>query len=427
MNGDPRSHGLWEVSAPPAPETRPLDGNIEVDVAIIGGGYTGLSAALHLSEGGAKVALLEAEDIGFGGSGRNVGLVNAGLWVTPETLPKLLGPVYGHRLLHLLGDGPAMVFQLVKRHQMDCQAVHQGTLHCANDAAGFEDLQHRWEQWKALGAPVELLDAEATRRAVGTEAYVGSLLDRRAGTIQPLAYARGLARAAQQAGAQLYTKSRITAAHDHQTHWQLDTAGGHVKADWMLVATNAYTGRVWPQLQQQLTRLPYFNMATRPLSPEQQARILPNREGAWDTRKILSSFRYDRDGRLVFGSVGAIRGLGAHVHADWGRRALARLFPELGKVEFEHAWYGQIGTTPDALPRFHQLARNTFCITGYNGRGISPGTVFGHQLAQLVLGRLGIDEMPLPLTEPGEASHKHLRETCYEYGAIAAHAVDARL
>lgn len=426
MNSDPRSHGLWEASAPPAPETRPLEGDITVDVAIIGGGYTGLSAALHLAEGGATVAVLEAEEIGFGGSGRNVGLVNAGLWVTPDTLPRLLGPVYGHRLLHLLGDGPSMVFELVKRHQIDCEAVHHGTLHCANDAAGLADLKHRWEQWKALGAPVELLDAEATRRAVGTEAYVGSLLDRRAGTIQPLAYARGLARAALQAGAQLYTRSRVTAAHDRQSHWELETEQGRVKATWMLVATNAYTGRVWPQLQQQLTRLPYFNLATRPLTPEQQARILPNREGVWDTRKILSSFRYDRAGRLVFGSVGAIRGLGAHVHADWGRRSLARLFPELGKVEFDYAWYGQIGTTPDALPRFHQLARNTFCITGYNGRGISPGTVFGHQLAQLVLGRQGIDEMPLPLSEPGEASHKQLRESCYEYGAIAAHAVDAR-
>lgn len=426
MKGDPHSHGLWEASAPLPPDTAPLHEDIQVDVAVVGAGFTGLSAALHLSEGGARVAVLEAEEIGFGGSGRNVGLVNAGLWVKPATMPALLGPIYGPRLLTLLGNAPSVVYGLVARHDIDCQAMPMGTLHCAADAAGLDDLKQRHQQWLAVGAPVELLDAKATSQAVGTTAYLGSLLDRRAGTIQPLAYVRGLARAALNAGARIHTGTRVMAAEDRLDHWQLRTTGGSVRANWIIVATNAYTSNLWPQLQTQLVRLPYFNMATRPLTEAQRARILPNREGAWDTRRILSSFRYDSAGRLVFGSIGALRGSGARVHRDWGRRAMAMLFPELGDIEFEYSWYGQIGTTLDAVPRFHRLGRQVISFSGYNGRGIAPGTVFGRELARLVLGQIRADELPLPVAMPEQPAFKPLREAVYEYGAIAAHAVAAR-
>ncbi len=426
MNGDTHSHGLWEASAPPAPTTSMLLGPQSADVVIVGGGYTGLSAALHLRESGASVIVLEAEEIGFGGSGRNVGLVNAGMWVMPRALPDLLGETHGRRLLKVLGDAPSLVYSLVDKHGLDCQAIRNGTLHCAVGNRGLKDIRERWQQWKEAGAPVELLDAEATARAVGTTAYSGSLLDRRAGTIQPLAYARGLARAALAAGASICTKSRVVAAQDHQSHWRIRTEQGHVDARWVIVATNAYTSNIWPELQSQLIRLPYFNMATKPLSERLRTRILPNREGGWDTKQILSSFRYDRCARLIFGSVGALRGAGAGVHENWGRRALASLFPELGEIDFEYEWYGQIGMTSNALPRFHRLARSTIAFTGYNGRGIAPGTTLGRELARFILGQIGIEDLPLPPTSPKRAALKPVREAAYEFGAIAAHAIDAR-
>jgi glycine/D-amino acid oxidase-like deaminating enzyme len=429
MQGDPLTHGLWEASAPPAPDTAPLRGRIGVDVAVIGAGFTGLSSALHLAEGGRSVAVLEAAQIGFGASGRNVGLVNAGLWVMPDELPQRLGPVHGPRLLQMLSDGPALVFDLVTRHAIACEPVREGTLHCAVGAGGLAGLRRRAAQWQRLGAPVRLLDAGEAAARTGSSAYAGALLDRRAGTIQPLAYARGLARAALAAGARLHPDSAVAAVDDLGATWRLRThAGGEVEARWIVVATNACAapGSPWPELAGELVRLPYFNMATPPLPRALRDTILPGGEGAWDTRAILSSVRLDQAGRLVFGSIGALRGAGHAIHRGWGRRALAKLYPQLRGIGFEHEWYGWIGTTADAVPRLHMPARNVIGFSGYNGRGIAPGTLFGRELARLVLGQADVDGMPLPVAGVAAARFKPLREAFYEAGAALAHAAGAR-
>lgn len=430
MNGDPRTHGLWEASAPPAPASGALQARIQVDVAIIGAGFTGSSAALHLAEGGASVAIMEAQDVGFGASGRNVGLVNAGMWVMPSALADHLGQDYGQRLLKLLGNAPGVVFDLVQRHAIACEAVHNGTLHCAVGKAGVAEVTERARQWKALGAPVELCDALRTRELTGSSAYKAALLDRRAGTIQPLAYVRGLAGAALRAGARLYTRTRVTGAQQAGQGWQLETASGAcVDAKWVIVATDAYTATdgLWAGLRTEQVKLPYFNLATAPLPRELGESILPQRHGAWDTRQVLSSLRFDAAGRLVFGSVGALSGTGRAIHRDWGRRALLRLFPQLKNVTFEHEWYGTIGMTPDALPRLHLLDRNVVSFSGFNGRGIAPGTVLGRELARLVLGDSKLSELPLPVTPVTAARLRPVRELGYEAGAQLFHAVDARI
>ena len=427
MLNDPRSHGLWEMTAPAAPETASLSGTAEADVVIVGGGFTGFSAALHLAERGTRVVLLEGAEIGYGGSGRNVGLVNAGMWVMPDELPGVLGDLYGSRLLELLGNAPRLVFDLVEKHAIDCEINPAGTLHCAVGQSGLDELKQRAEQWARRGAPVRLLDAAETAAKVGTEAYAGSLLDMRAGTIQPLAYVRGLARAAMAAGAEVFTGSPVTGAERTGKRWSVKTPHGSVTADWVVVATNAYTVSPWNEVRAELVHLPYFNFATVPLSAEMQAKILPERQGVWDTKEVLSSFRFDKRGRLVFGSVGALRGSGAAVHKAWARRALKKLFPAIGDVTFEAEWYGKIGMTTDNLPRFHRLAENVVGFSGYNGRGIAPGTVFGRTLAELVSGAITEMDLPLPVTDAESQSFRALREGYYELGAQVAHFAGARL
>ncbi|MGY4567996.1 MULTISPECIES: NAD(P)/FAD-dependent oxidoreductase [Bradyrhizobium] len=427
MQGDLKSHGLWELTAPAPPNTGPLVGDARVDVVVIGGGYTGLSAATHLAKGGARVILLEASEIGFGGSGRNVGLVNAGMWIMPDMLSGTLGPPFGERLIELLGGGPQEVFELIERHDIDCEVERAGTLHCAVGRRGFQEIQIRAEQWQKLGAPVAVLNAEETRRKIGGGNYTGALLDKRAGTIQPLAYARGLARVALAAGAKISTQTEVLTVSDMGLRWRAGTAMGSVCADWVIVATDAYGKTPWPQVQREQIRLPYFNLATRLLSDHLRASILPERQGAWDTSEVLSSFRFDRSGRLVFGSVGALEGVGALVHRAWAVRSLGRLFPQLGDLEFETGWFGMIGMTSDHLPRFHKLDRNVVTFGGYNGRGIAPGTVFGRVLASYVLGRLAEKDLPLPVAPVEHRRFRAAREALYTAGSQLVHLVEARL
>ncbi len=426
MQNDRRSHGLWELTAPPAPETHVLLDSAKADVAVVGAGFTGLSTALHLAQGGVKVAVLEAADIGFGASGRNVGLVNAGMWVMPEDIPAALGVEHGERLLNLLGNAPAYVWELIEKFGIECEPVRNGTLHCAVGQRGFAELGERVRQWTARGAPVRLLDQNETAEKVGSTAYTGSLLDLRAGTIQPLAYVRGLARAAIAAGATIYTGSAVNGAQRGASNWTVRTAAGSLETQWIVVATDAYSNAPWPEIRREQVRLPYFNFATKPLSDNVRKSILPGRQGAWDTRQVLSSFRFDRAGRFIFGSVGALRGSGTAIHRAWAKRALHKIFPHIGEVEFDTEWYGMIGMTGNHLPRFHRLAPNVICFNGYNGRGIAPGTVFGRVLAEHILGRTNEAGLPLPVTNPSDVSLRAIKETYYELGAQIAHLAEAR-
>ncbi|MFT8720354.1 NAD(P)/FAD-dependent oxidoreductase [Acetobacter sp.] len=424
---NPLSHGLWAQTAVPAPPTQSLEWDCKVDVAIIGAGYTGLSAALYLASTGREVAVLETAEPGFGGSGRNVGLVNAGLWMKPDDVVATLGETHGQRILTMLGNGPRLVRDLVQHYDLDCEATFTGTLHCAPDKSGLQDLQDREKQWRAQGAPVRLLSAEETRRQVGSSRYIGALLDERAGTIQPLSYARGLASTAQLAGAAIYAPARVTAATRKNGFWQIQTAQATVSAKWLLVATNAYTVAPWKAIREELIRLPYFNIATRPLSDSEMAGILPDRQGCWDTREVLTSFRTDKNNRMIIGSVGALgQSCERHVHEAWARRSLARIYPQLKNVPFESAWFGMIGMTTNSVPRLHRLGDQAIAISGYNGRGISPGTAFGRCLAQYICGEIADSDMPLPFTAMEAPRFRTGRELFYSVGSVLAHEVDAR-
>jgi glycine/D-amino acid oxidase-like deaminating enzyme len=399
-------------------------GDHRADVAVIGAGYTGLSAALHLARSGAKVAVLERATIGYGGSGRNVGLVNAGLWLPPDDVAGMMPGNSGERLIALLGDAPSLVFQIVADYGIECEVVHSGTLHCAVGRDGARNLELRHEQWHRRGAPVRLLGQTEALAAIGSGHFSAALLDSRAGTIQPLAYVRGLARAAAAAGAVIYEGAEVNQWTSDGHVARILTQGGSVQADALIIATNAYSQSIGNDLRSELAHLPYFNVATTPLSAKERECILPGGQGAWDTKKILSSFRLDAAGRLIFGSVGALSGLGKAAHLHWARRAIGEIFPQIELNDFEHAWFGTIGMTSDAIPRLHRLAANVFSISGYNGRGIAPGTAFGKSLADhLTVGAA----LPLPESRPVRMPLRVIREQTYKHGSALVHFASERV
>ncbi|MBB3140447.1 glycine/D-amino acid oxidase-like deaminating enzyme [Halomonas organivorans] len=296
---------LWHDTSPePTLPLAPLQADHTTEVAVIGGGITGLSTALHLAEAGVGVTLLEAGEIPSGGSGRNVGLVNAGLWIPPDDICEALGERDGERANAILGGAPAEVFSLIERHAIDCRATRSGTLHLAHNAKGEQELARRVDQFQRRGAPVELLEDEACRQKTGTQRIRCALLDRRAGTINPVAYTRGLARAAATAGARLHGHSAATGIARHGSDWRITTAEGSVTAPRLVIATNAYTEDHWNQVRRHFFPGHFFQVASHPLPDEIAGDILPERQGAWDTRMVLSSMRRDSEGRLILGSLG---------------------------------------------------------------------------------------------------------------------------
>lgn len=227
MSSDPN---LWRASSREQFTAAPLAGDREVDLAVIGGGFTGCAAALEAARQGATVCVLEAQTVGHGGSGRNVGLVNAGLWLPPEAVMAQMGAEPGKRLIDTLAKAPQLVFDLIAREGIDCEATRRGTLHLAHAPAGLRDLHERHRQGTALGAPLQLLGRAETARRTGTSAFHGALFDPRAGTIQPLSYVRGLARAAVRAGAVVCEYSPVTRLYRESGQWQLTSQGHSLRA-----------------------------------------------------------------------------------------------------------------------------------------------------------------------------------------------------
>ena len=392
--GDPVS--IWNTTAV---ETEPSQNSAvegQVDVAIVGGGFTGLSTALHCVERGLSCHVLEASQIGFGGSGRNVGLVNAGAWLPPQDIRKILGEDDGDRFISHFSRAPDYVFSLIEKYQIQCNATQTGTFHAADGPVGFADLVSRKAEWDRLGEPVDLLSRDEAESYIGSSAFYGALLDRRAGTINPMGYCRGLARVAIAAGALISIGARAKKLQQETGLWRVTTNKGTLMARHVVLGTNAYTDDLWPGLKYSFTKINYFQLATRPLG-DRIKHILPQQQGLWDTGKIMFSLRRDDSERLIIGSMGNVMGnQSGGVSHRWAQKKLAHLFPKLGWVDFDEAWQGQIAMTPDHLPHIHKLADNLYSPIGYNGRGITTGTVFGQALADLLTGD-SEKKLPVPL------------------------------
>ncbi|MBL0373969.1 FAD-binding oxidoreductase [Rhizobium sp. KVB221] len=411
---------LWRASTRETNDSKPIDEDKSVDLVVVGGGFTGLSAALEAATRGASVCVLEGEIIGHGGSGRNVGLVNAGLWLPPDTVVGQMGEAAGRRLIDILADAPRRVFEIIDREAIDCEATRQGTLHLAHSKSGFRDLQERYRQGNKFGAPLELLDADGTARRTGTVAYHGSLFDPRAGTIQPFSYCRGLARAAQERGASVHHKSPVTSITRNADRWIVQAKERTVTAKALVLATNAYQAGIESPFTPQYTPVSYCQFATVPMPEVARHEILTGGEGCWDTALVMSSFRIDKAGRMILGGIGNTEGPGAAVHRSWARRKLRAIFPSIGDLPFEHMWRGRIAMTDDHVPKIVAFGPDAYACFGYSGRGIGPGTVFGAQAAIALLEGTP-DALPIAPIERYSERFSRAKTAYYETGATVIH------
>ncbi len=397
---------LWASTAIAAPATTRLQGDLAADCVVVGAGFTGLSAALHLAEAGRSVVVLEAADIGFGGSGRNGGQVNPGLKLGPAELARQLGKPRAEAVFRATETSVDLVFELVRRHQLDCHLERTGFLYASTSRAMLARTKIRHDWLRKAGIDAAMLDADETARRVGHQTYCGSLFDPRGGALQPLSFARELARVGIKNGVQLFTQSSVNGIKAAANRWQVRTANGTVTANTVLLCTNAYTDfggaeTLWPRLARTIVPVFSFQVATKPLGDDLRRTILPGGHTVSNTWRLPLYYRYDHGGRLLMGGRGTagdsddIREFG-HLIAK-----VSELFPVLRHPEIDFHWSGKVAITPDGLPHIHNPAPAMYAGLGFNGRGVAMGTLLGQWLSVAAMtGQLPTDALPLTPIRP---------------------------
>lgn len=413
---------LWSKLVDDVPQYTNIQNDKNVDVCVIGAGFTGLSAAIHLAEKGYRVAVLEANCIGAGGSGRNVGLVNAGTWAQPDELNKFMGEKAGEKLTNALGTAPKLVFDTIDRFNINAQDTRTGNLHMAHNRDGEDDVDIRYQQLSRRGADVEVLTGSKCHEYCGTTSINKALLDKRAGTINPYAYVTGLAKTATRLGVEIFEQSSVSGIVKQDQKWCVQTQNATITAEKVVIATNAYTEGEWNDILKTIYFVQYYQIASEPLTSPQANKILPYRNGSWDTRLALSSIRRDKDGRLLFGTVGAYQGKSG-IYQSWANLMKDKYFPNLGNVKWQYQWTGKFGFTTDHIMRIFEPAPGIVAATAYNGRGITTGTLMGKAFAQYLQDG-DREKLPLPFAqlEDHQLSFRNARALMYDAGIALYHA-----
>ena len=378
---------LWAATAPPGPECPPLESNADADVAVVGAGYTGLSTALHLARAGRRVTVLDAGEPGWGCSGRNGGQVNpGGMKMLPDDVAAILGPVWGERFLEFGDRSCDLVFELIERYGIECEALRPGYVQGGFGAKGRRFNREWARQWTARGREARFLDRDRIAALLGTRRYDSGMYDARGGNVQPLAYARGLARAAISEGATVHGASAATAVVRDGAGWSVRTGRASVRCEFVVLATNGYTDDLWPGLRRTVVPVASFVTATAPLGHNVLPTVLPGRHAVSETARIIVYYRLDRHGRFIIGGRGPWFNVTDRGDAPHVRAAALALFPQLEGVDWEYLWAGWPAITRDHLPRLFALDRGVYTGLGYNGRGVASATMMGQQLATVILG-----------------------------------------
>ena len=391
----------WAATAESAASTPSLKGQAVADVCIIGGGFTGLSAALHLSMAGVTTCLLEAAEPGWGASGRNGGQIIPGFKAERSELVQKLGEAAAERLFSWSGTFVDQTLDVIRRHKIECRASQPGWIQPAHSLDTLRSFRRRIEEWQSRDAPVESLGWAETAKLLGTAWYPGAVLDRRGGRLHPLSYSRGLARTAQQTGAAIHGNSPVRKVARENARWRIDTDQGHVTADKIIFCTNAYTnvgGELWPNLATSIVPILSYMVATAPIPQQLREGLLPGGHTAADLKRLTNHFRLEPDGRLLFGGRGSLTEGDDRINSAQVVARLREFFPQLKNIPLDFFWSGHVALTMDHLPHLHELAPGVWTAIGCNGRGVGMCTAMGKVLSDL----LTVNDRaacPVPITD----------------------------
>lgn len=382
---------LWFATAPPAAQTQRLEGTVRADVCIVGAGYAGLTTALELARRGVGVVVLEREEVGFGGSGRNAGHCTPTF--THYSLPKLrhmLGEPWAERLIERQTRANDRVAAMIRDYQINCEWVQKGYVMGAPHHHAIDAIREKVETYNAVGARTRFLDRDEVAAMTGSPRFHGGWLHEEAGHLNPLGYARGLARAVLQEGGSIYTGSAaVSCDRDAGGGWRVGTRGGEVVADKVIFTTGAYTVGGWPKLDQTFTIQRVFVAATQVLSEETRQTVLPNNTTIHDGRGDIYVYKYNAEGRIVASMFPmGRRGRDLAFTRQVMSARLKWLHPEIREeIRWDYFWFGELDMQYRTVPRFYDLAPGVVALTGLSGRGVPTGSMLGSILAEWALGK----------------------------------------
>ena len=390
---------LWSATANSNINCNPLIGENETEIAIIGAGYTGLSAALHLSEKNKNIVVLDSENPGWGASGRNGGQVNPGLKEDPDEIEAKFGVEVGRRIVEMSGSAPELVFSLIKKYNINCDPIRSGWIRAAHSEDAFRKQVKRAKDWQSRGVPIQILNSTQIEQMIGTNEYCGGTLDPRGGNLHPLNYVLGLANAILSAGVTIYGQSKVRKIVREDGAYAIHTDNGVLRASKVLLCTNGYTDDLVPPLERTIIPVQSVQVATAPLSDNILKSILPGKQAPSDTRRSLLYYRLDSDGRFIMGGRGAYTKRETLREQEKLRLSAHRMFPQLKDVTWQHAWGGYIAITTDHYPHLNLLDEGMIAGLGYNGRGVAMATAMGKVMADWAL-NVTPDKLDFPLTLP---------------------------
>ncbi|WP_419757384.1 NAD(P)/FAD-dependent oxidoreductase [Acidisoma sp.] len=394
----PLPPSLYAETAIPPLDLDRLAGDLRAGIAIIGGGITGLSSALHLAELGFDVLLLEAHEPGWGASARNGGQINPGFKPDPDQVERDFGE-FGRRMVHFSYAAPDALFRLVERYQLQCEARQTGTLRAATTSKTLNDLTRLSAQYAALGMAADLLDAEDAFAATGHRRYRGILRDPCGGSVNPLGYVRGLANAAIAAGARLYGRSPVVQlSRTSDGAWRVCTPNGSVVADRLIIGTNGYTDNLWPNLKRTIVPVWSGITSTEPLPDPVARQIMPNGGVLYELGSVTVYYRLDVANRLLIGGRSSLRDMRGPEGFRYLQRYAVKLWPALNSVAWTHGWNGQLGMTADHYPHLHEPEPDVLMALGYNGRGVAMATAMGGVIARRISGEPP-EALDMPITD----------------------------